>query len=429
MTSAFLLVILTRMDAFDLNAPLIFSVAALNNYLRELLETDEVLQDLWVRGEISNFSQPRSGHLYFTLKDSEAQIRCVMWKNSVLRLRFSPADGMQVEAHGAMSVYPSQGQVQLYLDALRPAGEGALYQEFLRLKARLEAEGLFDPDHKRPLPRLPHHIGVVTSATGAALQDILQTLSRRLPVLRVSVAPSPVQGVEAPPGIISALNQLNQLPDLDLIILARGGGSIEDLWAFNDENVARAIYNSRVPVISGIGHETDFTIADFVADLRAPTPTGAAELATPITAQELSLSLRAASDQLDARVSELLSSARQSLALAQAELRRGSPRAVVQNSLQRLDELHARLERLGQSQLEARNLRLANAMSRLNALSPQAVLKRGYAIITDQHSGALISRVSQAQPGQGLLLRVQDGVIPAKVTLNPTGAEEHVNNP
>jgi exodeoxyribonuclease VII large subunit len=228
-----------------------------------------------------------------------------MWKNSALRLRFSPADGMQVEAHGAMSVYPSQGQVQLYLDALRPAGEGALYQEFLRLKARLEAEGLFDPDHKRPLPRLPHHIGVVTSATGAALQDILQTLSRRLPVLRVSVAPSPVQGVEAPPGIISALNQLNQLPDLDLIILARGGGSIEDLWAFNDENVARAIYNSRVPVISGIGHETDFTIADFVADLRAPTPTGAAELATPITAQELSLSLRAASDQLDSRLSEM----------------------------------------------------------------------------------------------------------------------------
>jgi len=193
--------------------------------------------------------------------------------------------------------------------------------------------------------------------------------------------------------------------------------------------VARAIYNSRVPVISGIGHETDFTIADFVADLRAPTPTGAAELATPITAQELSLSLRAASDQLDARVSELLSSARQYLALAQAELRRGSPRVVVQNALQRLDELHARLERLGQSQLEARNLRLANAISRLNALSPQAVLKRGYAIITDLHSGALISRSAQAQPGQGLLLRVQDGVIPAKVTLNPTGAEEHVSNP
>ncbi|HNW95769.1 MAG TPA: exodeoxyribonuclease VII large subunit [Anaerolineaceae bacterium] len=423
MTRTFLLVILTRMDAFDFNAALIFSVTSLNNYLRELLETDEVLQDLWVRGEISNFSQPRSGHLYFTLKDSEAQIRCVMWKNSALRLRFSPADGMQVEGHGAMSIYPAQGQVQLYLDALRPAGEGALYQEFLRLKARLEAEGLFDPEHKRPLPSLPRHIGVVTSPTGAALQDILQTLSRRLPILRVTIAPTPVQGAEAPPGIVAALRHLNQLEDLDLIILARGGGSIEDLWAFNDESVARAIYNSRVPVISGVGHETDFTIADFVADMRAPTPTGAAELATPITAQELSLSLRAASDQLDARLNELLSSARQSLALAQAELRRSSPRAFLQNALQRLDETQARLERLGHNQLEARNLRLASSVSRLNALSPQAVLRRGYAIITDQHSGVLISRASQTQPGQELLLRLQDGLIPAQVTAKPTGAE------
>ncbi|MEN6554921.1 MAG: exodeoxyribonuclease VII large subunit, partial [Anaerolineaceae bacterium] len=225
------------------------------------------------------------------------------------------------------------------------------------------------------------------------------------------------------PGIVAALRHLNQLEDLDLIILARGGGSIEDLWAFNDESVARAIYNSRVPVISGVGHETDFTIADFVADLRAPTPNAAAELATSINAQELSLSLRAASDQLDARLNELLSSARQSLALAQAELRRSSPRAFLQNALQRLDETQARLERLGHNQLEARNLRLASSVSRLNALSPQAVLRRGYAIITDQHSGVLISRASQTQPGQELLLRLQDGLIPAQVTAKPTGAE------
>lgn len=417
------------MDAFDLNAPLVFSVTALNNYLRELLETDEVLQDLWVRGEISNFSQPRSGHLYFTLKDSEAQIRCVMWKNSALRLRFSPADGMQVEAHGAMSVYPAQGQVQLYLDALRPAGEGALYQEFLRLKARLEAEGLFDAARKRPLPSLPRHIGVLTSATGAALQDILHTLSRRLPILRVTVAPSPVQGIEAPPGIITALHQLNQIPDLDLIILARGGGSIEDLWAFNDENVARAIYDSRVPVISGVGHETDFTIADFVADLRAPTPTAAAELATPVTAQELSLSVRAASEELNTRLANLLNSARQSLALAQAELRRSSPRAAVQNALQRLDELHARLERLMRAQLEARKIHLDNSLRQLNALSPQAVLQRGYAIVTDQLSGALISRAAQTRPGQALQLHLQDGLIPAQVSATPTGVPNHANRP
>ena len=416
------------MDAFDFNAPLVFSVTSLNNYLRELLETDEVLQDLWVRGEISNFSQPRSGHLYFTLKDREAQIRCVMWKNAAMRLRFSPADGMQVEAHGAMSIYPAQGQVQLYVDALRPAGEGALYQEFLRLKARLEAEGLFDPARKRPLPRLPRHIGVVTSATGAALQDILQTLSRRLPILKVSVAPSPVQGAEAPAGIMAALHRLNQLPDLDLIILARGGGSIEDLWAFNDENVARAIYDSRVPIISGVGHETDFTIADFVADLRAPTPTAAAELATPVTAQELSMSLRAASEALDARLEGLLNTARQQLALAQAELRRASPRAVVQNALQRLDEMQSRLDRLILNQLEIRGLRLANSQSRLDALSPQAVLQRGYAIITDQNSGSLISRKAQTRPLQGIFLRVQDGIIPAQVTATPTGAENDASN-
>ncbi|HQL28397.1 MAG TPA: exodeoxyribonuclease VII large subunit [Anaerolineaceae bacterium] len=422
------MIILTAMDAFDFNAPLVFSVTSLNNYLRELLETDEVLQDLWVRGEISNFSQPRSGHLYFTLKDSEAQIRCVMWKNAAMRLRFSPADGMQVEAHGAMSIYPAQGQVQLYVDALRPAGEGALYQEFLRLKARLEAEGLFDPARKRPLPRLPRHIGVVTSATGAALQDILQTLSRRLPILKVSVAPSPVQGAEAPAGIMAALHRLNQLPDLDLIILARGGGSIEDLWAFNDENVARAIYDSRVPIISGVGHETDFTIADFVADLRAPTPTAAAELATPVTAQELSMSLRAASEALDARLEGLLNTARQQLALAQAELRRASPRAVVQNALQRLDEMQSRLDRLILNQLEIRGLRLANSQSRLDALSPQAVLQRGYAIITDQNSGSLISRKAQTRPLQGIFLRVQDGIIPAQVTATPTGAENDASN-
>ncbi|MFZ3071022.1 MAG: exodeoxyribonuclease VII large subunit, partial [Anaerolineaceae bacterium] len=274
---------LDTMQGFDFLKPPIFTITALNNYLRELLESDEILQDLWVRGEIFNYSQPRSGHLYFTLKDAEAQVRCVMWKNSAMRLRFDPADGMAVEAHGSMSVYSAQGQVQLYIDAMRPAGEGALFQEFLRLKARLEAEGLFDPAHKRPLPELPRHIGIVTSPSGAALQDILQTLGRRLPILKVTLAASPVQGIEAPPGIIHALARLNDLPDLDLIILARGGGSVEDLWAFNDENVARTIYSSRVPVISGIGHETDFTIADFVADLRAPTPTGAAELATPIT--------------------------------------------------------------------------------------------------------------------------------------------------
>ena len=404
------------MEGFDFFQPIVFTVTALNAYLRELLETDEVLQDLWVRGEISNFSQPRSGHLYFTLKDSESAMRCVMWKPSAMRLRFTPTDGMLVEAHGAMSIYPAQGQVQLYVDALRPAGEGALYQEFLRLRAQLEAEGLFDPSHKRPLPRLPKHIGVVTSATGAALHDILQTLNRRLPTLRVTVAPTSVQGVEAPAGIIAALKRLNSLPDLDLIILARGGGSIEDLWAFNDEGVARAIFASRYPVISGVGHETDFTIADFVADLRAPTPTGAAELATPITKEELRAALQGAEAQLTELINRQLEDLKQALQLAQSELRRTSPRLRILNNIQRLDELQGRLERAIQQQLQRKQNYLANAGDRLASLNPQAVLKRGYAIITDQATGQIISHTRQAVPWQPVWLQVQDGSIPAQIT-------------
>ena len=404
------------MEGFDFFQPIVFTVTALNAYLRELLETDEVLQDLWVRGEISNFSQPRSGHLYFTLKDSESAMRCVMWKPSAMRLRFTPTDGMLVEAHGAMSIYPAQGQVQLYVDALRPAGEGAHYQEFLRLRAQLEAEGLFDPSHKRALPRLPKHIGVVTSATGAALHDILQTLTRRLPTLRVTVAPTPVQGVEAPAGIIAALKRLNSLPDLDLIILARGGGSIEDLWAFNDEGVARAIFASRYPVISGVGHETDFTIADFVADLRAPTPTGAAELATPITKEELRAALQGAEAQLTELINRQLEDLKQALQLAQSELRRTSPRLRILNNIQRLDELQGRLERAIQQQLQRKQNYLANAGDRLASLNPQAVLKRGYAIITDQATGQIISHTRQAVPWQPVWLQVQDGSIPAQIT-------------
>ena len=404
------------MEGFDFFQPIVFTVTALNAYLRELLETDEVLQDLWVRGEISNFSQPRSGHLYFTLKDSESAMRCVMWKPSAMRLRFIPTDGMLVEAHGAMSIYPAQGQVQLYVDALRPAGEGALYQEFLRLRAQLEAEGLFDPSHKRPLPRLPKHIGVVTSATGAALHDILQTLTRRLPTLPVTVAPTPAQGVDAPAGIIAALKRLNSLPDLDLIILARGGGSIEDLWAFNDEGVARAIFASRYPVISGVGHETDFTIADFVADLRAPTPTGAAELATPITKEELRAALQGAEAELTELINRQLDDLKQALQLAQSELRRSSPLLRILNNIQRLDELQGRLERAIQQQLQRKQNNLTNASDRLASLNPQAVLKRGYAIITDQATGQIISHTRQAVPWQPVWLQVQDGSIPAQIT-------------
>ena len=413
------------MNNVPFDFPLIFTVSAITSYLRELFESDEVLQDVWVRGEVSNFSRSPSGHLYFSLKDSEAQVRCVMWKNAALRLSFLPRDGLAVEAHGSMNIYPASGQVQLYVDSLRPGGEGALYQEFLRLKARLEAEGLFDPAHKRPLPPLPAHIGIVTSATGAALQDMLHTLSRRLPLVHVTLAPTAVQGVDAPGGIIAALQHLNQLPNLDVILLARGGGSIEDLWAFNDEHVARAIYQSRIPVISGVGHETDFTIADFVADLRAPTPTAAAELATPITVQDLADGLRASREKLASAARAQLDARRSWLSLAQEQLKQHAPHQRIRNALQRQDDLRTRLDRAIFTGLANQSLRLAASNARLEGLNPLAVLRRGYALLSDATSGAIVSHAASTKPGQLLQARLQDGSLSVEVKNVRTEGENH----
>jgi exodeoxyribonuclease VII large subunit len=396
--------------------PLVFTVTALSNYLRELLETDEILRDVWVRGEISNFSQPRSGHLYFTLKDSEAQLRCVMWKSQTFGLRFNPKDGQSVEAHGAMSFYPAGGQVQLYVDEMQPVGEGQLYQEFLRLKARLEAEGLFAAELKRPLPQFPRHIGVVTSPSGAALQDILNTLRRRLPLVRVTLAPTPVQGAEAPAGIVAALQSLNSLPDLDLIILARGGGSIEDLWSFNDASVAYAIRASRVPVISGVGHETDFTIADFAADLRAPTPTAAAELATPITSADLAAELLSIQQSLNLSLKNKIASLRQDLLLAENRLQRHSPAQRVRTYLQFLDETRERLERAMSHYLSQHQLKLQNQIARLESVSPMAVLRRGFAIVSDAQTHQLISRCNQISPNQSIQIQLSDGKVAATIS-------------
>ncbi len=406
------------MDSFDFFAPPILSISQLVRRLRELLEEDEILQDVWVRGEISNFSRPASGHLYFTLKDSEAAMRCVMWKAQTLRLHFSPHDGMAVEAHGSMNVYEVGGQVQLYIDSMRPAGEGALYQEFLRLKALLEAEGLFDEAHKRSIPELPKTIGVVTSATGAAIQDILNTLSRRLPLASVFLTPTPVQGVEAPDGIVAAIQLLNREVTPDVILVVRGGGSMEDLWAFNDEKVARAIYASHAPVISGVGHETDFTIADFVADLRAPTPTAAAELATPYTVLDLAADLQELSRQLSDLVEEHIAVLQDGLVNSAVQLKRLSPQMQIYRYRQRLDEYSMRNDRAFASQQHTQRLRLESFAGRLEALNPQAVLNRGYAIITRAADNSVISRVAQGNPGDQVKLQVRDGLLNAQITTN-----------
>lgn len=283
---------------FSAESP-VLAVSEVNRYLRLLLEREEPLQALWVRGEVSNVSRPASGHLYFSLKDSQATLRCVMWRADAQRLRQLPGEGEALDIHGYISLYEAGGQVQLYADDLRPAGEGARYQEFLRLKAALEHEGLFAAERKRPLPAWPKCIGLVTSASGAALQDVLHVLQRRYSLAEVVLAPTAVQGEEATAGIPRALSRLNRRVRPDVILVVRGGGSVEDLWAFNDEGVVRAIAASAAPVVTGIGHETDYTLADFAADVRAPTPSAAAEIATPsqheIGQQVTTLRLRLAS--------------------------------------------------------------------------------------------------------------------------------------
>jgi exodeoxyribonuclease VII large subunit len=383
-----------------------WTVSKLTFYIRKLLEEDETLQDVWVQGEISNLSRPASGHVYFTLKDSSAALKCVMWKTSAARLGIPLQDGKAVEVHGKIGVYEVSGQYQLYADQIRPVGEGALYQEFMRLKAMLEAEGLFAPERKRLIPMFPQKIGIVTSATGAALRDMLNTLRRRLPLVEVILAPSPVQGTEAPPALVKALQLLNrQLPDV--ILLARGGGSIEDLWAFNDERVVRAVATSAVPVICGVGHETDFTLCDFAADLRAPTPTAAAELATQITMIDLRAALQNYRTRILSATLNLLAEQKTALLSLVSQLRYLSPDRRIQSEHQRVDELARRAHSALDHQIQLQATHLRGMQRRLEALNPNAVLARGYAVVTRKDNGSVVSRVAQAVAE--MKVRVSDG--------------------
>ena len=399
---------------FPAPIPLTLTVSKLTFLIRKLLEEDETLQDVWVQGEVSNLSRPASGHVYFTLKDSSAALKCVMWKTSAARLNLSVRDGMEVEVHGRIGIYEPQGLYQLYADQIQPLGEGALYQEFVRLKAMLEAEGLFDPERKRPIPEFPRKIGIVTSATGAALRDILNTLRRRLPLVEVLLAPSPVQGIEAPPALVKAIQSLNhQQPDV--IIIARGGGSIEDLWAFNDERVVRSVAGSQVPVISGVGHETDFTLCDFAADLRAPTPTAAAELATPITLIDLKATVASCATRIASRVLDLVAEQGNILSSLAAQLRYLSPARRIRSERQRVDEFTRRAYSSLLHRAQLQSAHVTGMRNRLEALSPLAVLARGYAVVTRKDDGRVVSRVAQAKPGQQIDVRVMDGRFDAEI--------------
>ena len=383
-----------------------WTVLEVNTYLKGLMESDQVLQDLWVEGEISNLSRPASGHLYFTLKDQDSSLRCVMWKNRAALINIDIYDGTAVEAHGALSVYEQRGQYQLYIDYLRPRGEGALYLEYQRLKDQLEKEGLFAPERKRPIPAWPQRIGIVTSPSGAAFQDMKDTLKRRYPLVEILLSPTSVQGESAPPEIVQALKRLYAF-DPDLILIGRGGGSIEDLWAFNDEGVARAIVDSPVPVISGVGHETDFTISDFVADLRAPTPTAAAELAVPDQA-ELRVSLVGDRNKLLRLIEGFFSEQRWKLETYAGQIDRLSPLGEINNSRQRLDEISNRMERVISAWLSANYDRSTSLQARLGALNPESILKRGYAVVTAE-DGSTVYQVGQVESGKKLRVRVSDG--------------------
>lgn len=392
-----------------------WTVSQLNRHVRELLEADYRLQDMWVTGEMSNLSRPSSGHMYFTLKEAKASVRCVMWRPEVSYLGWVPREGQAVEAHGHVSLYEAGGSYQFYVNILRPAGEGELYQAFLQLKDRLGAEGLFDPERKRPLPDWPRRIGVVTSPTAAALHDVLNVLRRRYPLADVILAPTPVQGDEAPQGIVASLEALNRDPAVDVILLVRGGGSLEDLWAFNQEAVARAIAASTVPVVAGVGHEVDFTIADFVADVRAPTPSAAAELATPDVVR-IAEQLQHAYSNLHQTFSRGLGGMRWSLEAQVRAMLRASPHYQISTGRQRVDEMAGRLARGMEHGIAVRREALSGLTMTLGAVAPLSVLDRGYAIVTRAADGELVRRIAQVSPGEALEVRVSDGTFTAETT-------------
>jgi exodeoxyribonuclease VII large subunit len=392
-----------------------WSVSDINRYARQTLEMDFRLQNARVAGEISGFKAYPSGHWYFTLKDSSAQINCVMWKgrNREQAARFLPHDGDAVEATGNVTIYEARGQYQFDVQWLDPAGEGELYRKFLQLKAKLEAEGLFAPERKRPLPAWPRVIGIVTSPKAAALRDMLNILRRRLPLAQVILSPTAVQGEDAPPQIVAALNALSaQQPDV--IIVGRGGGSLEDLWAFNDERVARAIAASPIPVVSGVGHETDFTIADFVADLRAPTPSAAAELVTPTPLADLRADVDALTERLTEALGGVLRLKRLELAELRAQLKGLSPQAQLAGTRQHIDNLRARLNLALTHRLSLERERLTGLAQTLNTVSPLAVLNRGYAIVS-KADGGVVRKAAEVKAGEALNVRVSDGGFGVKV--------------
>ncbi|QHW30275.1 exodeoxyribonuclease VII large subunit [Paenibacillus rhizovicinus] len=437
----------------------IFSIKEINRYIGMKLESDNLLNDVWLRGEISNFTHHSSGHMYFTLKDKDSRLKCIMFASHNQRLPFIPKEGAKVLARGNIAVYERDGNYQFYCTSMQPDGIGSLYLAYEQLKRKLEDEGLFEPARKRPIPKFPKAIGVITSPTGAAVRDILITLQRRHPSVPVLLFPVSVQGKGAAPSIVKAIEIMNRLAEVDVLIIGRGGGSLEELWAFNEETVARSIAASRIPVISAVGHETDFTISDFVSDLRAATPTAAAELAVTSVHE-----LRSKLSQMESRMVQMLRMKLQGRQERLARLRRSpvflNPRKYVLQQAQLLDIMQERLRNralrlaernretyknlfaalnrahpggkaaLANKQLQAvtgrlessmaagmkeRRLQLLASMRQLDALSPLKVMSRGYSLVYDEHGTKLVKSVSDVQPGDLLKVKVADGQLECQV--------------
>ena len=392
----------------------VFSITQINEYLRGKMDADSLLSQVAVRGEISNYKMYPSGHHYFTLKDETAALKCVMFKSQALRLRFRPENGMKVIAMGKITVYPRDGAFQLYCGTMAMDGIGDLYAAFEQLKAKLSAQGLFAPEHKKKLPAIPGTIGIITSSAGAAVHDMLRILNHRFPLTKVRLLPVRVQGAEAPTEIAAAIRYANHYKLADLLIVGRGGGSIEDLWAFNDERVAYAIYESQIPIISAVGHEPDVTISDYVADLRAATPSNAAELAVP-DQEALLQNLDAAASAMAAALSHQLRNARQRLDVLSRSAALSSPTGYLEQRQEQLEHLKSRLIAAQNQMLQRKRTRFISSTAKLDAMSPLKVLARGYSIVNSE-DGAILRSVCQTAPEQIISVTLSDGSITAIVS-------------
>ena len=400
----------------------VFGVAEVNQLVKQLLDGEPMLQNIYVRGELSNYKMYPSGHHYFTLKDADGALRCVMFRGQASHLRFRPENGMQVIARGRITVFPRDGAYQLYCDALTPEGAGDLAVAFEQLKARLHAEGLFDPAHKKPLPRYPQRIAVVTSAAGAAVHDMIRILRRRYPIAKVILLPVRVQGTEAPPEIAGAIRYADRWKIGDVIITGRGGGSMEDLWAFNDERVARAIYDCETPIISAVGHEPDVTISDFVADARASTPSTAAEIAVPDQV-ELLRWLRGAGDRMVQCETGRLEAARQRLDNLASKRVMRDQMAYVQDKRMELAHLQQRLGDLSGALLSRRRQRFSALAAALDAMSPLKVLGRGYAVARSR-DGTILKSGREVAPGDRVSVTLSEGGFDAVVERSYTKEDQ-----